>query len=324
MSLRVCRTPAEWAQASPGRAAVLTVGIFDGLHLGHQQILARVVERARLAAPAAVPGAITFDPHPTRVLRPELAPPLIATLEQRLAGFERLGLEAALVLTFDRALSLLSPEGFVRTILVEHLRAGAVLVGENFRFGHNQAGTVQLLQEFGQRFGFVVEVVPPVKLDGEIVSSTAIRQAVRDGDVARAARLLGRPFALTGQIQPGAGRGRTVLFPTLNVAPQQELLPKTGVYVTETRVGGAWYRSATNVGFRPTVETGTPQLTVESHLFDFSQQISAGALEVSFHQRLRDEMKFEGVDALRRQITQDLESAKRFFQQQSETLRASR
>ncbi len=323
---RACHSPAQWAQtvhnAWPGRRAVLTIGTFDGLHLGHQQILRHVVDRARHAAQPAIAGAVTFDPHPARVLRPEQAPPLIATLAQRLEGFRQSGLEAALILKFDRALSHLSPEEFVHSILVEHLRASLVLVGENFRFGHRQAGNVRLLAELGQRHDFQVEVVPPVCCDGEVVSSTAVRQAVAGGDVARAARFLGRPFELTGSIQPGAGRGRTVLFPTLNLQPEQELLPCAGVYATETRVGDRWYFSATNVGYRPTVDAPSACVTVESHLLDFTEQLAAGALAIRFHARLRDERKFASITALREQIQHDIQNTRDFFQRHRDTVKA--
>jgi riboflavin kinase/FMN adenylyltransferase len=322
----VCHSPAEWAQvvrsAWPGRRAVLAIGTFDGLHLGHQQILRHVVDRARHAAQPAIAGAVTFDPHPARVLRPEQAPPLIATLAQRLEGFRQGGLEAALVLKFDRALSHLSPEEFVRSILVEHLHAALILVGENFRFGHRQAGDIRLLVQLGQRHDFQVEVVPPVRCNGEVVSSTAVRQAVAAGDVARAARLLGRPFTLTGKVQPGAGRGRTVLFPTLNLQPEQELLPRAGVYATETRVGGQWFFSATNVGYRPTVDAQAARVTVESHLLDFTEQMAAGELALRFHSRLRDERKFESISALREQIQHDIQHTRDFFQRNRETLKA--
>ncbi len=316
-ALRVCRRPADWAQtvfaSEPARRAALTIGIFDGIHLGHQHIFRRVAEAARGATPTLVPAAVTFDPHPLRVLRPDQSPPLIATLEQRLVGFQRHGLEAALVLNFDLSLSRLSPEDFVRTILVEKLGVASVFVGENFRFGHRQAGDVAKLTALGQQFSFTVEIVPPVRLNNEVVSSTAIRTAVQQGDVGRAAQLLGQPFTLTGEIQPGAGRGRTVLFPTLNLAPQQELLPKTGVYVTETEVSGARYRSATNVGYRPTLDSTGRLLTVESHLLDFDQPVNSGAIEVAFLHRLRDEMKFDSVDSLRAQIARDLAATRDFF-----------
>jgi len=321
-SLRICRDPRLWASdvflGQPHRKTALTIGIFDGIHLGHQQIFHRVAEEARSDSPSLLPAVVTFDPHPFRVLRPEQAPPLIATLDQRLAGFARHGLEAALVLKFDLVLSQLSPEDFVRTILVEQLQAACIFVGENFRFGHKQAGDVSRLEQLGKQSGFRVMIVPPVRVEGEIVSSTAIRGAVHQGDVNRAAQLLGRPFSLAGQIQPGAGRGRTVLFPTLNLAPEQELLPKAGVYVTETEIAGARYRSATNVGYRPTVDSpATPRLTVESHLLDFDQPVTSGQIEVAFLHRLRDEMKFASVDALRQQIASDLDETRRYFSERA-------
>src|SRR5579871_3006002 len=251
MPLCVCQTVEEWtASFADARRSALTVGTFDGLHLGHQKILQMVRERVRATGDRA--AVITFDPHPMRVLHPERAPLLIQTLAQRLAGFEQTGMDAALVLKFDRALSLVSAEDFIERILVRGLRVGAVLVGDNFRFGHRGAGDVRLLEERGKRDGFDVEIVPPVEIAGQMVSSTAIRGAVASGDVAGAIPLLGRLFSLTGEIHAGAGRGRTILFPTLNVAPEQELLPKLGVYTTESVVAGKAYASVTNVGTRPT------------------------------------------------------------------------
>ncbi len=311
MPLAVLHSPGEWAArfgAGPRKTA-LTVGNFDGIHLGHQKILRGVVERAR--ATGALAAAVTFDPHPLKLLRPAEAPPLIATLAQRLAGLEQLGIDAALVLRFDRELSQLSPEEFFRGILLEQLGLRAILVGESFRFGHQQAGDVRLLGEFGRRFGFDVEIAPPVVVRGEVVSSTAIRRAVQEGRVERAARLLGKPFLLSGEIRPGTGRGSQAVVPTLNVAPEQELRPAMGVYATETRVAGRLYRSATNVGVRPTFDGHG--LTVESHLFDFSEKMTARPMEVHFWKRLREERKFSGPKALRAQIAKDLARARHFF-----------
>ena len=241
--------------------------------VGHQKILRAVRERARATGQRA--AVITFDPHPMRVLHPDRAPVMIQTLAQRLAGFEQMGLDAALVLRFDLALSRMSPEEFIEKIVVQGLRAGAILVGANFRFGHRGAGDVRLLGEFGKRDGFDVEIVPPVEVGGQVVSSTAIRAAVAGGNVADAIPLLGRPFSLTGEIRAGAGRGRTILFPTLNLAPEQELLPKLGVYATESLVGGKLYSSVTNVGTRPTFNGAG--VTVESHLLEFDQSITEAA-----------------------------------------------
>jgi riboflavin kinase/FMN adenylyltransferase len=219
------------------------------------------------------------------------------------------------VLRFDRALSLVSAEEFIERILVGGVRAGAILVGANFRFGHRGAGDVRLLGEFGKRDGFDVEIVPPVEVGGQIVSSTAIRGAVASGDVAGAIPLLGRAFSLTGEIRAGAGRGRTILFPTLNLAPEQELLPRLGVYATESAVGGRLYSSVTNVGTRPTFNGAG--VTVESHLFGFSENLAGGPMEVRFHMRIRDEQKFSGPDALRAQIERDIEAARKFFSERT-------
>jgi riboflavin kinase/FMN adenylyltransferase len=310
MAFLALKSVEEWAaRFADERRTAVTIGTFDGLHLGHQKILQLVCERARTAGYRA--AVITFDPHPMRVLQPERAPLLIQTLAQRLGGFEQMGMDAALVLRFDRALSLVSASEFIERILVRRLRAGAVLVGENFRFGHRGAGDVRLLEERGRSDGFEVEIVPPVEIAGQMVSSTVIRGAVGSGDVARAVPMLGRAFSLTGEIHPGAGRGRTILFPTLNLAPEQELLPKLGVYATESVVGGKRYSSVTNVGTRPTFNGSG--ITVESHLFGFDETLSSGATEVSFHARIRDERKFSGVDVLRAQIASDIEVAKKFF-----------
>ena len=310
MPFVVFNSAEEWAShfGDEGRASV-TVGNFDGLHLGHQKILSSVRERARATGQHA--AVITFDPHPMRVLRPESAPLMIQTLKQRLEGFERIGLDAALVLRFDHELAQVSAEDFMEQILVRCLRARCILVGANFRFGHRGAGDVRLLEEFGKHNGFEVQVVPPVEVDGQVVSSTAVRSAVCSGDVAGAIPLLGRAFSLSGEIRAGAGRGRTILFPTLNLVPDQELRPKLGVYATESVIDGKIYASVTNVGTRPTFD-GTG-VTIESHLLAFNEDLAAGRMEVKFCTRIRDERKFSGPDALRAQIARDIEEARSFL-----------
>jgi riboflavin kinase / FMN adenylyltransferase len=319
----VLHTAAEWAAQFASsdqvaqRGAVVSIGNFDGMHLGHQKILRSVVEKAR--EQHAVATVITFDPHPLKVLRPAQAPSLVCTLEQRLASFGSMGIDAALVLRFDTGLAARSPEEFVREFLAGELRAKAVLIGDNFRFGHKQAGNAAVLQEMGTKLGFRVEIIPPVISNGEVVSSTAVRRAVGEGRIGDATRLLGRPFALTGEIRRGEGRGSTILVPTLNLAPEQELLPMTGVYATETLIDGRErvYRSATNVGFRPTFN-GT-HLSVESHLFGFVEWLREGRLEVRFWERLREERKFSGPEELRGQIALDLEKARQFFRQRDQS-----
>jgi riboflavin kinase / FMN adenylyltransferase len=310
MALTILHSPEEWtARFGAGERTVLSIGNFDGLHLGHQKILRMVLARARAIAQTA--AAITFDPHPMKLLRPDNAPRMIETLSQRLAGLEQIGLDAALVLRFDRALSLLSPEDFLQRILIERLHVSAILVGANFCFGHRGAGDVRLLAHFGKEHGFDVETVSPVEILGTLVSSTAVRNAISDGRVGEVVPLLGHPFSLTGEIRAGAGRGRTILFPTLNLVPEQELLPKLGVYATEAILGGKVFRSVTNVGTRPTFDGHG--VTVESHLFGFDEQISERAMEVRFHARLRDEQKFSGAEELRGQIARDIVAAQEYF-----------
>jgi riboflavin kinase/FMN adenylyltransferase len=306
-------SPEEWAAhyANSGRGSVLAIGNFDGIHLGHQAIIRAAVERA--AKTGDVATALTFDPSPRRVLRPESAPLRLSTNSQRMDWFGTAGLEAAVVLPFTLDLARLSPEEFVEQILVRGLHVRAVLVGENFHFGHKQAGNVALLRELGDRYGFAVEIIPPVALDGEIVSSTAIRREIAAGSVTHAARLLGRPFALTGEIVPGTGTGRRFTFPTLNLKPDQELLPARGVYVTRTLLEGETKsrRSVTNVGMRPTFNGAS--LSVETHLLDFSGEVTAKRMEVRFWKRLREEKKFSGPEELRAQIARDIAAARAFF-----------
>ena len=309
MPLLVAHSLAEWTARFGASPTAVTVGNFDGVHLGHQEILAAVVERARRAG--AVAAAVTFDPHPMKVLRPDTAPALLTTLAQRLARLEEQKLDAVLVLRFDPGLAALSPEEFVERVLFTTLHARAVFVGGNFRFGHRQGGDVALLTKLGYRLGFDVISLPPVVRRGVVISSSSIRSAVAEGRMSGAARFLGRPFSLTGTICAGTGNGRRVVVPTLNLATEQELLPKRGVYATETLLDGRRFRSATNVGFRPTFD-GT-RLSIESHLFDFSEEITSGSMEIRFCTRLRDERKFAGPDELRAQIQRDIRRATVFF-----------
>lgn len=316
--IRVFRSPTEWAvgtrHAGKQRASFLTIGNFDGLHLGHQKILRTVVEQKISAAQKGethLAAVVTFDPHPLKLLRPVEAPPMLATLDQRLAGFEQAGIDAAMVLKFDETLSKLSAKEFVLEVLVNQLCVKHVLVGDNFRFGHRQAGDVQMLKGLGQQFGFAVAVAAPVEVDGEIVSSTAVRKALAEGNAPRATKLLGRPFVLSGRVVPGTGTGRKDLVPTLNLLPDQECLPAKGVYVTETVVEMESFPSVTNIGTRPTLD-GT-KLTVETHLLDFNRSVTSGPLEVRFLSRLRDEQKFPSLDALRQQILGDIAQARDYF-----------
>jgi len=289
----------------------LAIGNFDGIHLGHQAILKAVVRRA--AETHDVATAVTFDPSPRKVLRPESAPPRLSTNAQRMDWFGLLHLEAAVVLPFTLELARLSPEEFVDQVLVLGLHVRAVLVGENFRFGHKQAGDVNLLRQLGARHGFAVEVIPPVAYEGEIVSSTVIRREIAAGNLTHAARLLGRPFVLTGEVVSGTGTGRQFTFPTLNLKPEQELLPARGVYITRTLLEGETgsRRSVTNIGVRPTFNGSS--VSVETHLLDFAGKIGAKRIQVHFWRKLREEKKFAGPEQLRAQIARDIATAIRFF-----------
>src|SRR5437667_389631 len=306
-------TSQAWASryATFGHTSVLAIGNFDGIHLGHQAILRATVERARTLN--SVSTALTFDPSPRKVLHPESAPLRLSTNAQRMEWFNALALEAVVVLPFTLDLARLSPAEFIEQILVRDLRVRAVLVGENFRFGHKQTGDVKLLTELGKKHGFDVVIVPPVVYRGEVVSSTIIRREIAEGDVSHAARLLGRPFALTGEVVSGTGTGRRFTFPTLNLAPEQELLPARGVYITRTCLEGETrsHRSVTNIGTRPTFNGAS--LSVETHLLDAQPEGTPKRMEVRFWKRLREEKKFSGPEELRAQIATDIARANSFF-----------
>ena len=303
----------EWAARYGGsaRGSVLVVGNFDGIHLGHQMILNYAMQHAREIG--AVPTALTFEPPPLKVLRPETAPLRLSTNQQRLEWFGLAGMEAAVVLSFTQELSQLSAEEFVEQILVRDLQARSVVVGENFRFGHRQRGDVTLLREMGMRHGFEVVIHVPVKYKKAVISSTLIRKQIAEGDVTSAARLLGRPFVLTGEVVSGTGAGRRFTFPTLNLAAEQELLPARGVYITRTVLDGesSSHRSVTNVGMRPTFNGNA--LSVETHLLDYSGNFAPKRIEVRFWKRLREEKQFAGADELRAQIARDIDKANAFF-----------
>lgn len=308
--MRVLRSASELPRPLP--TPIVTVGNFDGVHRGHQRILEKVREHARARQGTAV--ALTFDPHPARVLEPDRAPSLLTTPEQKLKLLESEGIEVALVLPFTQMLAQVPPRPFIKEIVCGQLGARVLCAGYSFRFGHHQAGTVELLRLLAEELDFQLEVIPPVVLAGDTATSTLIRRLVREGEIARAAHLLGRPFALTGKVEPGAGRGAPLGFPTLNLVAEQECLPALGVYITETVVEGRAYPSATNVGVRPTFDGD--RLVVESHLLDFSAKVDGGRLEVRFRERLRGEQKFPSPEALRAQIAKDVEDARRYFAEQ--------
>ncbi len=292
------------------RPTVLTLGVFDGLHLGHQRIMRTVVERA--AEIGAVSTAITFDPHPRAVLYPESAPPLLQTLDQRLANFEVLGIEQAIVIRFDAEFAAQPAEDFLYEVIHDRLHAAEVYLGKGFAFGRNRDGNIDLLKRMSANLGFHAEEVPEVLLRGNRISSSKIRHLLSDGRVNLVRRMLGRPYGVEGVIERGARRGHTIGFPTANLRPNNRVIPKFGVYATATLIDGTWRRSITNIGVRPTFENDADP-SIESYIFDFDGDLYGDVLRVRFLHRIRDERKFNGIDELKSQIEKDTRITQNYF-----------
>jgi riboflavin kinase/FMN adenylyltransferase len=296
--------PARWA--SP----VLAIGNFDGLHRGHLKIIERIRRGASERAGTAV--VLTFDPHPPRVLRPDKAPPLLMTPAQKQDALARAGVQGLATVRFSLELSQWEPDVFVRRVLVEWLRVAEVWVGADFLFGRNRSGNFTLLRTLGQQHGFRVEKIDPIRYKDFIVSSTRIRRLVAEGRVEEAGALLGRHFVIEGSVVKGAQRGRTLGFPTANLATDNELLPPNGVYATFSTIGGVTRAAVTNVGVRPTFD-GPPSVSIETHVLGFSGDVYGQPQQLAFVQRLRDERRFPDVDALREQVAADVRRAGRLF-----------
>jgi riboflavin kinase/FMN adenylyltransferase len=290
---------------------LVSVGNFDGLHRAHAHVLREIGLRARATGAKAV--AVTFEPHPTRILRPETGLKLLTPTPEKLRWLEGTGIDAVLLLPFGRDLSLMTPRQFAEEILKQRLHAREVHEGFNFRFGHKAAGNMDLLAEFGREMGFDVKVYPEMTLRGESVSSSQIRRLLAAGRVSRARHLLARPFCILGTPGRGRGYGSKYTVPTINLARYEELVPKDGVYITCTRVGAESFDSVTNVGNRPTF--GAELFAIETHLLNFHPiELSPETeVEICFLNRLRDEIKFPSVDALREQIGRDVRKARRYF-----------
>ena len=293
---------------------VLALGNFDGLHRGHLKIIERV--RRGAAEHGGTPMAMTFDPHPSRIVRPDKAPPLLMTKAQRIEALDRAGIGAVAVVRFTTELSRWDPETFVRTVLVDWLRVSEVWVGANFLFGHDRSGNFSTLRTLGQRYGFRADKIDPVRYKEFVVSSTRIRRLVAEGRMDEAGALLGHPYYVDGTVVAGKRRGRELGFPTANLHTDNELLPPNGVYATTTTINGVVHASLTNVGVRPTFgDTATP--IIETYVLGFNGDLYGRPLRLGFVQRLRDERKFEDVDALRAQMEADRRRAERLFAQLS-------
>lgn len=292
------------------RPMVLTLGVFDGLHLGHQRIMETVVKRAKIVD--AIPTAITFDPHPRAVLYPEKAPPLLQTLDQRLANFEVLGIEQAIVIRFTKNFAEQDAEIFLKEIIHERLQAKEVYLGHGFAFGKNRGGNIELLKKISVELGFYADEVAEVKLRGKRISSSKIRQLLRDGKVNLARRMLGRPYGIEGAIIRGDRRGHTIGFPTANLKPKNRVIPKYGVYATAILIEGVWRKAITNVGVRPTFKNDA-EPSIETYIFDFKGDLYGDVLRVRFLHRIRDERKFSGIEEIKTQIQKDTETALDYF-----------
>ena len=293
---------------------VLALGNFDGLHRGHLKIVERV--RRGAAEHGGTPMAMTFDPHPSRIVRPDKAPPLLMTKAQRLEALDRAGIAAVAVVRFTPELSRWDPETFVRTVLVEWLRVSEVRVGANFLFGHDRSGNFSTLRTLGQRYGFRADKIDPVRYKEFVVSSTRVRRLVAEGRMDEAGALLGHPYYIDGTVVAGKHRGRELGFPTANLHTENELLPPNGVYATTTTIDGVVRASLTNVGVRPTFGDSAKPI-IEAYVLGFDGDLYGRPLRLGFVQRLRDERKFEDVDALRTQMEADRRRAERLFAQLS-------
>jgi riboflavin kinase/FMN adenylyltransferase len=290
---------------------LVSVGNFDGVHRAHSHVLREIVARAGASGAKAV--AVTFEPHPARILRPESELKLLTPTAEKLRLLADTSLDAVLLLSFGRDLSLMTPRQFAERILKKKLRAREVHEGYNFRFGHNAVGDAKLLAELGREMGFEVKVYPEMTVRGEKVSSSQIRKLLAEGHVSRARHLLARPFSILSTPGRGRGYGSRYTVPTINLARYEELVPKDGVYITRTRVGPERFDSVTNVGNRPTF--GAELFAIETHLLNFHplELTPETEVEISFLDRLRDEIKFPSVEALREQIARDVRRARRYF-----------
>ena len=299
----------DWRREGLPRGGVGTVGNFDGVHLGQRVVIATAVDRAReLGVPAVV---VTFEPHPLTLLRPEAAPPRLVTAAQKERLLADCGVDAMLVVRFDERFAATPAERFARHFLLDRLDLVEIFVGRRFVFGRDREGDLALLQRLAGERGRRAAGVDEVSVDGERVSSTRIRAAVRSGDVGLAARLLGRAYELTGRIESGAGKGKGLGWPTINLAVENELVPRSGVYVTRVEVDGGSLPAVTNVGFRPTLHEGG-ELVVETHILDFDGDLYGRKVGLRFDHRLRDERRFDGVEELVAQIGRDVDRAREY------------
>ena len=307
--MQVLRSIPELAQI-PG-PVFLAIGVFDGVHLGHQAVISTAARHAAEAGGTAV--VVTFDPHPAKILRPEKSPRLLTATQHKISLIRGLGVSHLLVLRFDRELASTLPENFVRQLVESARPLREICVGQEWSFGKNRAGNLALLKKLGAELGFNVVGVEPVTSQEKIISSTAIRQAVETGDFAAARRMLGRDYTILGTVEEGKHLGRSLGFPTANLSAHSEQFPPNGVYAAEGILNGKTVRGVVNLGVRPTVDDGSLQRVLEFHLFDFDRDLYGEDVELRFLQYLRSEQKFENLAGLREQIARDVGAARSIF-----------
>jgi riboflavin kinase/FMN adenylyltransferase len=300
------------AELNPLRGPIcLAIGVFDGVHLGHQAVISTAVQHARETDGIAI--VVTFDPHPAKILRPNESPRLLTATQHKIALIRELGVGHLLVITFDREFAAKSPETFVEELVTNARPLREICVGHEWSFGKGRSGNLALLTKLGHKFHFGVVGIQPVTVNDEVVSSTAIRRAVASGDFLRATQMLGREYTILGTVRKGEQLGRKLGFPTANLSAHSEQFPPNGVYAAEARLDGMLLRGVANLGHRPTVSSGKSELLLELHLFDFDRDIYGEDVEVRFVRYLRSEKKFENIESLQDQIGRDVAQARAIF-----------
>ena len=289
----------------------LAIGMFDGVHLGHQKVLQNAINAASQSN--AISVAVTFDQHPANIISPKNAPSLIQTQAQRNRSIELLGVDAILIIKFNEAFSRKSGKSFIQELAQGFESIHSISVGNDFMFGHNRDGNFQLLQKLSQELNFLTYGLQPVKLNGQIVSSTRIRSALINGKIDDAKQMLGRKFSIEGPVVKGDGKGRKIGFPTANIDTKNLILPPNGVYASYTKFNGKTHKSLLNIGVRPTIKKPNPSIQVEAHILKFNENIYDQVIDIELIEKLRNEMKFESIEELKKQISCDIENAKSFF-----------
>ncbi len=307
--MKTIRTAKELGNGS--RKVCLAIGVFDGVHLGHQQIIRQTINDARQHEAIAV--IVTFDQHPNAIVAPDRVPPLIYSQPQKVRAIKSLGADALLEIPFDREFSQQTGEAFIRSLATDLGKIQSICVGADFVFGYKRSGSVPLLHQLGNELHIQVHGLAAVALDGQTVSSTRIRDTIRAGDFDAASQMLGRAYSIAGKVIHGDQLGHKLGFPTANLDTTGMLLPPSGVYAAQARVGSKTHRSVLNIGIRPTIQSPTPSPRVEVHLLDFAGELYGQEMEITFADKLRDEQKFPSVEALREQIQQDVAAARAAF-----------